>query len=966
MSDTAGLQETCEAIGAILSEAEADRAKVIELAGRYSAYARLANVRIRRASDWISKGLRSEAVQHVEVAPNVMEIASALELGFEKRRWQQLCWDCGINDLESVSVDLAREINGAYVKHLELEPQLTKYRLLCIAGSTVADRMRALIPIAKADPENNSWREQLIDLEKARLHEILRETSAAAARNEVAKLQELLAEVSKPGWITEPPSPLRRKLQDEVRRLKAKHDSSRFADLALQLQQGLAAMDSAGVRTAVRDWEAVAAAGQARPSDDEMAVMDQARAWLAAQDANLRRQEANAQMLAEFEKAIEDRAPYVELERLHDRLVQADASLNQTLLRRYNTYVSECKQERKHRQQLKTIVAVGVLLLAAAGLAWKAIDASREQEITSKLAMLDQAASSTNINDLKRLLEKEIDGWNERVLADSRIQSKIAVIRARIADDDSRARRFAGFITEIKAASGTDEHVWSVLVDAEKLALSPDDRATLAEQRRRLERGKQNAQAEIDDPFETQSDELFKKFRLLDREDPKLRDELKKILDQFDRLFLVHPQVSTAVRKRGQDNRNAVDRELNELLAKDRNDRNERELLAKIPAPASSVQEFLKRLKTYRDEFPDYAPAKKFENTLELEKDLAHIDSLARTIVSWGKTLHVATQDEAAKRLKLLEDASGFLPKDAVSRYSEYLRKVIDADADARDQRIKEMRAQLEDAWRRDLQWIANIDGVRYYTRNGQVEPATEGHVHLTRRLASIQDLIEPDRKLNKALFVPAKGAKLQPVFAGYVKAVEADLTKHDQDKLSIELLYLRFAKAAADQLDIDPIPRLASIKRDLEAYTQVAWPVSASVQTFLKDIKGLTALDTNVDWINVEDANVKAARVEAQAALAKCPDLAKVESDAVEEIAALARSLAPPLLAGLVWDAEDGKELTVRTWQQQGTALVAKRTPTGLTFVPVAEVDAKSANVKWLGDDRPQLGTPVFVRARQ
>lgn len=957
MTDTAGLQETCEAIRAILSDTETDQARVIDLAGRYSSFAHLANTRIRRACEWLAQGSRAEAIHHVEIAPNVMEIATTLELGFEKTRWQQLCSDCGIRDIELVSADLARELNSAYVKHRELETQLSKYRLLCLAGSPVTERIKALAPLAKVDPENHYWKEQIGALERARLLEVRQEASAALERGELGKLQELLAEISKAGWLAEPPAPLRRALQDHVRQLKLRQDASRLSGAALKMQEALAAMDREGVRTGIRDWEAVVASGQVRATDDEGSVLEQAKAWLASQDANREKQESSERMMATLEKAIDDREPYAEIERIHDRLMQAGASLNPILARRFSIYVSEAKLERKSRNRAMTTGVVGVLLIAGVGLAWMVLARTQKQRVDSYLGVLDRTIKTEDIRQARTMLA-EAKSLDETVAKHPEVQAGHTKLTQLIEQADDKAKRFASRMETIEARSGTDAAVWHLLDEARTLAGSESETARVRKEEGRLRAEKQAAQDSVDKPFDAKREALYAGFRALDRRAPAYRDQLGAILAQFGELFRSSQGVSEGSIKLATDARSLVQGELDKLLEGDRRTRLLNEQLAKIPERSANVTELLSRLRSFRDKFPDAAQARQVDLVLRSEKDLENLEAVASGIASWKKNLSVANSDEAHARLRLLENASGILQREAVSRYTEYLT-AMSSGKEASEARVAALRDQQNTPWRRRLKWINDEAGERYYTFDGTVTPSGQGFLQVNHLLTSIANLAQDDFKATKTkLFKPDRMKNLEAVFAELVGRTKTELALLDEHKISAEQFHLRIAKATIEQERIDPIPRLAALQQDLLAYSQVAWPKSPAVEEFLIDIKGLSALDPEVDWIASEGS--AAARNVAANALKKCPDLGEVESASSEAMNALHRSLTPPLLAGIVWKDTQDDAVTIRAWRQ-GTGLVLRRERDMLTLEPVAEIDANGT--RWLQQQRPPLGTPVFIR---
>src|SRR5690606_4326811 len=118
------------------------------------------NERLTKAVALLHKGLRSEAIQVVSLAPNALDAAAALDFP-EFDSWCEILQFFGIAVPDELQRDLADQLNEAIVESQPLAGHLRQHRRLAIARAPLAWRLKILRRIAAMDPTNGVWEEDL-------------------------------------------------------------------------------------------------------------------------------------------------------------------------------------------------------------------------------------------------------------------------------------------------------------------------------------------------------------------------------------------------------------------------------------------------------------------------------------------------------------------------------------------------------------------------------------------------------------------------------------------------------------------------------------------------------------------------------------------------------------------------------------------------------------------------------------
>src|SRR6056297_1645622 len=130
------------------------------LADAYREQVQQVNQRLDDAVMLLRKGLRSEAIQRVEMTPNALDAAAELEFP-EWDEWNEILQFMAIPLPPKLNQDHVAQINEAIIESLPLEALLRRHRRLAIAKAPLAGRLRTLRQIARVDSKNAVWNDDL-------------------------------------------------------------------------------------------------------------------------------------------------------------------------------------------------------------------------------------------------------------------------------------------------------------------------------------------------------------------------------------------------------------------------------------------------------------------------------------------------------------------------------------------------------------------------------------------------------------------------------------------------------------------------------------------------------------------------------------------------------------------------------------------------------------------------------------
>jgi len=279
-------QKISDAIRAFLAAGEFKwNNELPDLAGNYATLCREANERLRKCSDFLRRGLRSEAVHLAECQPNLMALTGALNFP-EAGQWARLCAANSLPVGPTLVVEGLADLSQAGAVERTLSPLLAQHRVASLGKAPLHERVTVLLELARRDAQNPCWREEIQLLESSRFDELREAAAMAIAAGDAGALAAIQSELASQGWATPIPPDLR----EQLRAALAQHSALQSADTARALaEEMLGAMNSGDVSRCQqlrRRWEAVSSTLDAATLADIRDEIQPVLQWLDPAPAN--------------------------------------------------------------------------------------------------------------------------------------------------------------------------------------------------------------------------------------------------------------------------------------------------------------------------------------------------------------------------------------------------------------------------------------------------------------------------------------------------------------------------------------------------------------------------------------------------------------------------------------------------------------------------------------------------------
>jgi hypothetical protein len=257
-----------------------------------------ADSRLRRCEDYLRRGLVGEAIHLAEVEPPVLDVVGALD--FQGReQWEEVLNMYGLPVPPRVNLSRAAALNQAYELHQTLEPLLREYRRLCLSRSPPGERMAVLRELARNDPGNSSWNDDLALCESPALVELRQAFEKAVPRGDLVALAAVAQHLQGGAWSSPQAAGLTQQVLAELQALRGKQARKELATRSAALSRAMERDDLASVTNAYQPlfdvWQAAAL-----PTEDPISQqLLQAAAWIQnAQQRFARQEEFDRQVMA--------------------------------------------------------------------------------------------------------------------------------------------------------------------------------------------------------------------------------------------------------------------------------------------------------------------------------------------------------------------------------------------------------------------------------------------------------------------------------------------------------------------------------------------------------------------------------------------------------------------------------------------------------------------------------------------
>jgi hypothetical protein len=710
-------QEIVSEIESYLASRDGERLK--ELTGRAAAYAvfcRAANDRLRRCADYLRRGLRSEAIYHAEINPDLLQLVGALDFSrFDE--WDEVCQKHGLDRAPRLMLDVAKRINEAYVVEAPLRELLAKLRLMALAKVPVRYRLQTLRTVAKADPNNLVWDEDIKVFERSRLDHIGSEVAKAVENNDRDALEALLREEAESPWRIPVPLNLAASIRGNLRKVQVTVAVRELEALLPKLHEAHAALDYQQASALVQQWQQIVAANDLTVPD---AIQSQAQpilAWVAGIDAEQERQRQFGAACAQLDRALEGKTSMSDLRKLHRTAASLEQAIPAELGARYAREMEGRELARSRRVRLALVVSILFALGTAAAVTIVIRSGMEGYRAGVRFDAISQAIEAAK--DDPSQLEVAAKEWADMEQKDPPLlqRQEMGELKQRlakaVADEADRARQFRFFMDKA-AQAGAKTPDDSALKKAEQLAKASSEKLEVVDLQAKIDEFRKGVQRERDTAFLAKVNAIAEEIRTKLAPE-RLRSDLsaygQTLGDLESRLALLRQErgISSDV----MDNATGLERQLTALrpahlaaMANLSESQREKADLDGLSRRGWSAAELAKALSEFLVAHPSSTKAAAFKQARERATGWMAVDEWAALISSdaWMRTLLPRKASEVPDRLKAID---AYAEKHKESPFAGYLKEYKDF--------LEKGAAAVADAgpWKSGLRSLTNLPVMR-------------------------------------------------------------------------------------------------------------------------------------------------------------------------------------------------------------------------------------------------------------
>lgn len=463
------------------------------LAAAYADEVYRVNARLYEAVALLRKGLRSEAIQRACMKPNAIDGAANLDFP-EVEAWHEFLRFLAIPVPPEVNHDAARQLNEAIVDSQPLTELLDRHRRLAIAKAPLAWRIRVLRRIAKLDPTNSVWEDDLEEWERVRLKQIPGDLKIAIQGGDAKTAARLRDELTNHAWRIEPDSRLVQDVCAAVDQFLYDSQLARLRETAPQLHDAFAEFDVSRAMTLRDQWRETQAAMTSPPPIELQDQVAPAMSWLEELDREQALVQERAETIAQLETALAQKLPTADLQAIHLRASRFDEPIPIDLDQRYRVAVAESELVGKRKTQAIYVSILAVTVVAAGSIGvwqWKA---DREKRLTTATNHLKTLLDGGKLREAAHYL-KRIETTQPETAEAAEIVSLQTQLEGLRAEEEARAAQFASYMQQAANENPAKIDV-AALLKAESLAISEKEKAEAFQVRRKLSQWERELETE--------------------------------------------------------------------------------------------------------------------------------------------------------------------------------------------------------------------------------------------------------------------------------------------------------------------------------------------------------------------------------------------------------------------------------------------------------------------------------------
>ena len=829
------------------------------LAREYSGLCHAVNTRLRRCGDFLKQGLRAEAIQLADADPNLLEAFATVDFS-ERGEWDEIVSLYQLPAAEPLLSEVAQDLNEAYSLQQPLEKLLERHRLLALCRAPLSQRLAVVRKLADADTGSRFWEDDVREFETARCKELEGEARAASARGDEIVLASLMNEITSGPWRQSPPAAVVQTVKKLAVQAVADHLQAAYVNRNLDRAQALR-----------EQWQTLVPRTSAA-GNGASGTVAAALKWLDGEDSKSQALQTQYARIESLERMlVKPDALLADLEQARKQLLNTRRDIPEALSNRLDARIHLLRtQAVSSRRRMLAVVSGGAAVVVAvfAFMVWSGMRHSAATHIANSV---EELVTQGNIHQARALLDN--NAWmstTEQFLA---ANAKLVDAETK---DETRIGNFQAAVDRARAA-GAGPQADMALAEADRLAVTIDERRIVDDVKGRFSRQAQETAHDEENRFQQQLSDLTDLLDRLERSqansapDAAFSDllnaaqakcrELRQTAAHVKPAQVLHVDAAEARLARiqkavaGAGQRAAL---IERLTA-------EATAIAEAADPEARVRKFCQSLTEYGETFPSDPRSAHFS---ESAKDL----DLWRGVLRWQqltaqwKTLLPRTAEEARGRagqcnVWLQEyDASCLAP--LMREYLAFLSSVVtreeDSSGDEKEGLHQKLLGLFSGPLVEDVQMFVTANGDRYYVR-GKYQWAEGKPI---KYLAGVRGEVKSAAIKQAELKLHETHEAPQSVLRRKVREIMARTTVTNWDDALQQI-----AESLRTDRELDPFLRYYFLLRVLDFAAEGNSILAIELQPIIRGMRG-AEVKLAAKWMDPKDDEAQASRKHAQLAL--------------------------------------------------------------------------------------------------
>ncbi|MCF7855686.1 MAG: hypothetical protein K9N51_12870 [Candidatus Pacebacteria bacterium] len=860
-----------------------------EMAEQYAEQCRGLNNRLAKCSEFLEKGMRSEAVQEAMETPSVFDLADILTFE-ELKNWRNLCLDLGMTPPPELQTETLEKLEAECSTEEFLEPLLQEFRRLVHKG-TVDDRIDVLRRIREYDADNTVWQENIEPLEQQQLEALEAKADAALQNKDVQALRDLYDQLSDPGRIVPAPEELMTKVESVLAKEREKTAFEEGERLSLELAKAAEEQDYDAGATLLQAWDRLVRYQDFHPAPEMLQRVEDCRQWFDEESEKATKRKSYEEALLRVRDELSKRTPDLTVLQQYWQHLQSFGHAVPGDLAAAVTQQIDVLQRRKQRVRIFKAAIILLAVLAVAGGAVFGVLTYRERmEIQQVHQRLSNLWEDERYEDLKRYINSLRDVRPELYRSAS-VQDYSRRASDILDEREQRETERQEALDRLAAIRGggyeaSHAEIIALLDKAERLAGGADEKQRIEEWRAGWRKWQDDKQAEIDREFSeimtqlTSHIETFKNRveRNADRVNERMLARLQELVRQGRKLY---PQVTPDEREGWQ----ALAAQLETLQQKAADVKQARaaiearreNTIKNVARNARNLDRYEDILKEFVDTFPAAPESKAFRRVLDqvpLYRDAA--------VLATREVGGLPSNEQELEQCGQLIDA---LPADTTSVWYKdllacrnYGTQALSVHRQLEEIRqwplfnLKYVRVRKKGAEEWDVLYYPD----RFYSREETDDDGNAFKVYWSKVYTTSPDVyklrLEHINLTDREYDIDLKPEESQNLVPSAKYARELLAMAPQEEGIDIFLLKQIRRVAADDAMQL--VPKAKLVAKLTNMVLNMTPGNSAALTALADELRGLP--DTAV-WINQEHQRVQTLQASLEAAFAKMPDVDRV-----------------------------------------------------------------------------------------